>query len=256
MNEAQKLEAIIRLLGTAEIRMARRNRIALTVSLLLGASTSRVLRSWYWHPVWLNIQGKDFQQMWMTSDRGDWLLWFCTHMINHPGWPTHQEVVLASCQCARLALRHIKPGEKRPLRAIETAEAWARGHATLEQVQRAGHKARCLTGVNDVTYLAAQAAHSAAWAVYATEDGACFRLAQATSDSASQTASAARHESFKAQLEAGDFTPAARATQDRIEKMTLSQCAELVRGLLNVPRILTTEIAALQTRERFQATRH
>ena len=248
VNDAQTLEAITRLLGAAEIRMKRGGHINLAVSLLFGASTSRALRSWYWHPVWLELEGKNFKQMWTTSDRGDWLLWFCTHMINQPGWPTHQHVVLASCQCARLALRYVKPGERRPLNAIETAEAWARGQATLEQVQCAGHAADCTTGDGDLAYLAAQAAHSAAWAVYATEDGACFRLAQAASAAASRTASATGYELFMAQLEAGDLTPAARAAQDRVEKTTLRQCADLVRRSLTVPNILTTEFATLQRR--------
>src|SRR5712671_6889835 len=137
VSEAQKLEAIIRQLGVAEIRMERGGHIGLAVSLLFGASTSRVLRSWYWHPVWLELEGKNLQQMWSSSERGDWLLWFCTHMTNHPGWPTHQQVVLAACQCARLALKYIPPDERRPLMAILTTEAWARGEATFEQVQRA-----------------------------------------------------------------------------------------------------------------------
>ena len=246
VNEAKKLEAIIRLLGVAEIRMKRSGQIGLAVSLLFGASTSRALRSWYWHPVWLELDGKDLQQMWATTDRGDWLLWFCTHMIDQPGWPTHQQVVLASCQCARLALGYIKHGERRPLKSIETAEAWARGEATLEQVQRAGHAADCTTGDGDLAYLAAQAAHSAAWAVYATEDGACFRLAQAASGAASRTASATSHELFTAQLEASEFTPAARAARESVEKATLRQCAELVRRSLKVPKTLTTEFATLQ----------
>jgi len=246
VSEAQKLEAIIRLLGTAEIRMKSGGHIGLAVSLLFCASTSRVLRSWYWRPVWLELEGKDFQQMWSTSDRGDWLLWFCTHMIDQPGWPTHQQVVLASCQCARLALRYITPGERRPLKAIETAEAWARGEATLEQVQRAGHAADCITGCDDLVYCAAKAAHSAAWAVYAKEDGACFRLAQAASDAATMAAEATGYELFTAQLEAHDFTPAASAARNCVEKATLRQCAELVRRSLKVPDILTTEFATLQ----------
>jgi tetratricopeptide (TPR) repeat protein len=250
VNEGKKLEAIVRLLGAAEIRMMRSGRFGLAVSLLLGASTSRVLRRWYWHPVWLEIEGKDFQQMWATSDRGDWLLWFCIHMIDQPGWPTHQQVVLVACQCARLALRYVKPGERRPLNAIETAEAWACGQATVEQVRRAGHAADCTLGGGDVAYLAARAAHSAAWAVYATEDGHCFRLAQAASGAASGAASAAGYELFKAQLEAGDFTTAARAAQDRVEKTVLRQCADLVRRSLSVPNTLTTEFATLQRPKR------
>jgi len=251
VTEAQKLEAIIRQLGVAEIRMKRGGHIGLAVSLLFGASTSRVLRSWYWHPVWLELEGKDLQQMWTTTDCGDWLLWFCTHMIDQPGWPTHQQVVLASCQCARLALRYIKPGQGRPLNAIETAEAWARGKATSEQVRDAGRAADYIDHDN-TGYCAAQAAYSAAWAVYAKEDGACFRLAQAASGAARRTASAAGYELFTAQLEAHDFTPAARAARDRAEKATLRQCAELVRRSLNVPKIITTELVALQRANSFK----
>lgn len=246
VSEAQKLEAIIRQLGVAELRMKRGGHIGLEVLLFFGASTSRILRSWYWHPVWLELEGKDLQQMWATTDRGDWLLWFCTHMIDQPGWPTHQQVVLVSCQCARLALRHIKPGERRPLDAIETAEAWARGEATLEQVQRAGHAADCTTGQNDVVYLAAQAAHSAAWAVYAREDGACFRRAQAASGAAASAASATSWELMLAQHDAGDFTPAARTACDRVKKAALRQCADLVRRSLKVPDILTAEFVTPQ----------
>lgn len=245
VSEAQKLEEIIRLLGVAEIRMKKGVHIGLSLSLLIGNSTSRVLRSWYWHPVWLELDGKSFQQMWTTCDRGDWLLWFCTHMIGQPGWPTHQQVVLASCKCARLALRYIKPGQGRPLTAIETAEAWARGEATSEQVRDAGRAADYIDHDN-TAYSAAQAAHSAAWAVYAKEDGACFRLAQAASGAASWTASAASYELFSQQLEASDFAPAARSARDNVEKVTLRQCADLVRRTLKVPVSLSTELATLQ----------
>lgn len=246
MNEVQTLEAIVRLLGLKEIRMKKGMHIGLRISLLLGSSTSSVLRSWYWYPVWLQIKGKDFRQMWVNCDRGDWLLWFCTHMIGQPEWPTHQEIVRASCQCARLALPHIKPPERRPLQAIEAAEAWAFGQATLEHVQRAGHAANCTSGNgDDAAYLAAQAAYSAAWAVYATEDGDCFRRAQAASGGADRAASAASHQLFSARLAAHDFSSETRAAEDRVEKAVLRECAEIVRHLLKVPEHLTTEFAIL-----------
>ena len=247
MSDAQKLEAIIRQLGVAEIRMTRGSHLGLAVSLLFGVSTSRALRSWYWHPVWLELEGKNLDQMWATTDRGDWLLWFCTHMIGHPGWPTHQQIVLASCQCARLALKYINPGESRPLKAIETTEAWVRGEATLEQVKSAGHAAKCVTGCGDVVYWAVQAAHSAAWAVYATEDGHCFRFAQAASGTATDGARAAEYE---VQRVAGDYSPATKAARDRVKEATLSQCADLVRQSLNIPKTLTTEFSALFPNER------
>lgn len=246
VSDAQKLEAIIRQLGVAELKMKGSGQIGLSVSLLFGASTSRVLGSWYWHPVWLEFEGQDFKQMWTTSDRGDWLLWFCTHMIDQPGWPTHQQVVLAACQCARIALRHVNSREKRPLEAIVTAEAWAHGEATFEEVQRAGHAADCVYRQGDVVFLAAQAAYSAAKVVYAWEDGACFRRAQAASSSAGEVASAAAWELLFAQRDAGDSAQTASAAQDSIRKAVLRQCADIVRRSLKVPDLLTADFATPQ----------
>jgi tetratricopeptide (TPR) repeat protein len=216
--------------------------LGLAIPLYYWITTLRNRRSWYWEPVRREIMGKDFSQMWNTSERGDWLSWFCAHMIGKPNWPTHQQVVFASCQCARLALRHIPPGQTRPLKAIEIAEAWARGEATLEQVRDAGHAADAMTGYGDTVYMAAKAAHAAAWTVYAEEDGACFRLAQAAEDPARYAAWAASHEIFDTQLAAGDHTPGADDVRDRAEKETLRECAELVRRTLNVPNGLTNEL--------------
>jgi hypothetical protein len=246
VNQIQKIEAIVRLLGVTEIRMTSGMHIGLGLSILLGASTSRVLRSWYWYPVWLEIMGKDFRQMWTNCERGDWLLWFCTHMIGQPGWPTHQEIVLTSCQCARMALRHIKHPEKRPLQAIDAAEAWAHGQATLREVQHAGHAADCTIVHGDPAYFAAKAAYSVAWAIYATEDGHSFRRAQAVSGGASWAASADRYELYVSQLGARDFSDAAQAALENIEKKTLCACAEIVRRLIKVPDSLTNEYDILQ----------
>lgn len=63
----------------------------------------------------------------------------------------------------------------------------------------------------DAAYSAALAASAAAWAVYASEDGCSFRLAQAASDAASEASSAARYEIITAQRQASDFTPTAHA---------------------------------------------
>lgn len=272
MNQPQKLEAIITHLRGAEAKMKEDDHIGFAMlclliffallyfiaghSLIFAALCSclglailfyywiRALRersSWYWGPVRREVQGKSLEQMWKTSDRGDWLLWFSAHMIGKPGWPTHQQVVLASCQCARSALKYIDRGETRPLKAIETTEAWARGEAILDEVRNAG-RAADYPDHDSTAYCAAQAAHAAALAVYATEDGACFRLAQAASDAASRAASAVGYEIFEKQLGAGDFTSTARAVRDRAEKATLRECADLVRRTLTVPNALTNEL--------------
>ncbi len=161
-------------------------------------------------------------------------------MLKSP--PIIKPLIDGITQCARLALRHIPREETRPLKAIETAEAWTRGQATLEQVRKAGHAAERTTEYGDSVYMAAQAARAAAWAVYAEEDGACFRLAQAASEAAHYTGWAASQEIFEMQLAAHDHSSGAGAARDRAEKETLRKCAELVRRTLNVPNGLTDEL--------------
>ncbi len=41
-------------------------------------------------------------------------------------------VAIVACDCARTALKFVPAGEMRPLKCIETVEAWARGEATIE----------------------------------------------------------------------------------------------------------------------------
>lgn len=190
--------------------------------------------SWYWDKVMCEAEGKDFREMWDTSERGDWLLWLSIHMIGRNGWPTHHQVVSASCQCARLALMHVKSGEARPVKAIEMAEAWVRGQATLEEVRAVGHAADYMDH-DDAAYCAAQAATSAAQAVCAEEDGSCFRLAYVASDAAKWAAWAASYGVFAAHLQVGEFGPTAEEARDLAEKTTLRECANIVRRILRVP---------------------
>lgn len=72
----------------------------------------------------------DLETAWLECERGDWLLWFAARRgVNR------KTLVLAACECARLALPHAK--DKRVLACIETAEKWAQGEATMEQLMEA-----------------------------------------------------------------------------------------------------------------------
>ena len=204
-------------------------------------TTVRERKSWYWEQATRELDGQEFHEMWTASKRGDWLLWFVAHMVGKDGWPTHQQLVLASCKCARLALKYIKTEENRPLNAIKTAEGWARGEATLEQVRDSSIKAGCVNQ-NDTVYCAAQSAKGAGWAVYVGEDGACFRFAQAASDAVMWAAWAAGYEAFEARLKIGDSYDSARIEQDRAHAAIWLACADIVRGMLSVPNILTREL--------------
>ena len=73
-----------------------------------------------------------------------------------------QSLVLAACACARTVLHLVPAGETRPLRAIEVAEAWCRGEATLDEVRAAA----------DAAWVAAWAAADAAAAAIAAASAA------------------------------------------------------------------------------------
>jgi hypothetical protein len=119
--------------------------------------------------------GADLERAWNECPRGDYLLWIAAKI-----GVDRKLVVLAACACARLALRHVKPGEDRPLKAIETAEAWTRGEATIEQVQQAAAYAAAAAAyaaadADAAAYAAAAAAYAAAAAAYAAAAAAYAR---------------------------------------------------------------------------------
>jgi len=102
---------------------------------------------------WLEtLDTDDPAAAWQQCERGDWLLW-----VADRAGVDRTAVVAAACDCAELALVHV-PAEEDGLRlAIETARAWCRGEATLEEVHAAA----------DVAYVVAYAAYAVA-AVYAS----------------------------------------------------------------------------------------
>ena len=89
------------------------------------------------------------QQAWDECERADWLMWW----LAKSGMELKQ-LVLIACRCARTALQYVPAGEHRPLQAIETAEAWCNGLATLAEVSAAAAAAA----------YAAYAAYDAAYA--------------------------------------------------------------------------------------------
>ena len=78
--------------------------------------------------------GKTLHVFWKTCQRGDWLLWLAGKMADKKGWHTRKQIVLAACVCAETALKYVPKGEERPKKAIQTARAWAKGKATIEEV--------------------------------------------------------------------------------------------------------------------------
>jgi hypothetical protein len=95
--------------------------------------------------------------------------------------------VWCACQVAREALRFVPEGEVRPRIAVETAERWVVGDATIEEVRAARDAARAaIAAAAYVTAYAATAATSAADAA-----NAAAYLADAAADAAAYSAATA-----------------------------------------------------------------
>ena len=150
--------------------------------------------------VWVGTQ-TDPQQAWNSCERGDWMLWLLGKLSKGPRSKSRKRLVLATCECARLALKHVSKGENRPRLAIETAEAWTKGEAILSQVRKAAYAAAY------AAYTAAYAADDAAYAAYA----AAYAAYTADAADAAYAAAYAAYAAYTA------------------KKETLKQCADIVR---------------------------
>ena len=135
-------------------------------------------------------KGKDLHEVWTSCDRADWLLWLAGRMADEPGWPTRKQIVLAACACAETALRYVKPGEDRPRIAIETARAWVRGEASIEDVRLARKNAYAAAAAYAAYAAAYAAAAYAAYAAAAAYDAAAAYAAAYAADAAYAAAAA------------------------------------------------------------------
>jgi hypothetical protein len=192
---------------------------------------------------------------WDACERGDWLLW-----IAEKQGVDRRLLVRAACACARTALQYVPPDEVRPLRAIETAEAWTCGEAGPKEVAAAGAaagdaawaaaRAAAWAAARDAARDAARAAagdaagaaagdaaraaaRDAAWAAAGDAAWAAARAAAgdaawaAARDAAGAAARAAARDAARAAARA-----AARDAWAAARDAALKQCADLVRGII------------------------
>ena len=141
------------------------------------------------------------QEAWEACPRGDWLLWLAGKLEID-----RKLLVLAACDCARLALPFVPEGEQRPLKAIETAEAWTRGEASLEEVKAAADAARA----------SANAAYAAAYTAYTANTAYAAAYAAVDAANAANAVYAANAAAYAADADA--------------KAKTQQKCAELVRA--------------------------
>lgn len=115
----------------------------------------------------LAYQGRPAEEAWYACERVDWLLWLAGRI-----GVDRRLVVLAACDCVRPVLHLVPEDEARPRLAVEAAEAWTRGEATLDDVRSAANAARA-------AYAAAYAAARAAYAAYAAAHYAAYAASYA-----------------------------------------------------------------------------
>ena len=115
---------------------------------------------------------KNGQAAWDNCERGDWMLWLAGKTAGKPKSVKRKKLVLCACECARLALKYVPKGEDRPLKCIETAEAWARGEASyddLVEARRAASASAYASASDAAAYAASAYAASAYAAAYVTK---------------------------------------------------------------------------------------
>lgn len=107
------------------------------------------------------------QAAWEVCHRADWMFWYITWVVGLTP-QRHRIIVLALCEMVRRQLHLLPPGELRPLRAVEAAEAWAKNPndktARAAWTARAAEAARAVVKTARAAYVAL-AAGEAAWAV-------------------------------------------------------------------------------------------
>jgi len=183
-------------------------------------------------------------EAWAVCPRGDWMIWLLGKLSGKPVSDSHKKLVLTACQCARLALPYVESGELRPQRAIEAAEAWAKGEGniTLEDVINAANAADA--AAHAAAYAAADAAaHAAAYAAYAAAHAA-YAAAYAAAHAAYAAAYAAAHAAAYAAADAAAHAAAyaaahaaahaaayaaAHAAAYATRLKTLAKCADIAR---------------------------
>lgn len=124
---------------------------------------------------------RDDATAWRECERGDWLLWGAA-----TAGVDRRLVVRAACACARPALPYVAAGELRPLRAIEDAEAWTRGEASIADARAAARAARsaAIDAENAGAWAASDAALAASAALPAVVTSAAAWAALAASAAA------------------------------------------------------------------------
>ena len=134
---------------------------------------------------WVESHRWTAKTLWSRCENGSWMLWIAARI-----GVDRKLLVRAACACARESLKHVRAGDDRPHIAIETAERWTRGEATIDEVQTAAVDAAYAAA--DAAYAAAAAAYAAASAAYAADAAAAYAHRKARKESLKRSAQLVR----------------------------------------------------------------
>jgi len=189
------------------------------------------------------------QKAWDVCERGDWMLWLVGKQSGKPESTSRKKLVLTACKCVKPVLKHIPKNEKRPLKAIQIAEKWAKGDdsISLQNIRHAVVAASSAAYAAAAAYAAyaaaaaAYAASSAAAAAYAASSSAAASAAAyaaaaaAAASSSSAASSAAASAAAYAAASSSSYAASAAAAAAAVyadadaRTKTLKQCADIVR---------------------------
>jgi hypothetical protein len=161
-------------------------------------------------------------EAWAKCERGDWMLWFAGKRSGEPESEKRKVLVLAACECARLALPYAK--SPTVLACIETTEKWARGDGEFARVREA--RSAAAYAAADAAY--ADAAYAAAYATDA-DAAAAYDAAAAAYAAAAYAAAAAAAAAGAAAYAAATYAAAAAADDADARNRTLKKCANIIR---------------------------
>ena len=180
---------------------------------------------------------------WRGCANGRYLLCVAGHLAPQ-GSPLRRAAVRAACACARLSLPLFEaryPNDTRPRAAIETAERWSYGEATLDEVRTA----------REAAWDACRSAAAASAASFASAASASFASASSAASaasfaSASSAADAASFASASSASSAASAASASSAFDSERERQVLAECADLTRRHVPLREVLIALVGGVR----------
>ena len=163
---------------------------------------------------------------WNGFERGDWMLWVLSRLIDRKNEAALRKLTLAKALCAKTVL-HLMDDE-RSREAVEVAEKYGSGNATREEL--------CISA--SAAYAAAEtAAYAATAAAYAAAEAADYTAYAAYAAAAAAAAAAYAAASAAYAISAAACAADADSAASAARKANHAQTAALIRELYTAEEV-------------------